>query len=207
MSLLLAKPVKNLIEEFEKFPGIGPKSAARLVYYILNAPEQKAFQLADLLIRVKKEIQRCDVCYNLTDKSICDICSDLSRLDNSLCLVEDPLDIVAIENSSVFKGKYHVLGGLISPINGIGPENLRINQLKNRIDNFLKDSDSFPFELIIALNPTMEGEATSMYILESLKNFSNLTISRIARGLPTGADIEYADYMTLKKSIENRIKY
>lgn len=203
MSFLLAKPVQDLIDEFEKFPGIGPKSAARLAYFILNSNQERVIKLSEALLKVKREIKNCSICYNLTDKDICEICNDLRRDKSSICLVEDPLDIVAIENSSVFNGMYHVLGGVIAPLSGIGPEELRIVQLKER----LRDLGSNLIELIIALNPTMEGEATAMYLLDYLKDFNNLKISRIARGLPTGADIEYADYMTLKKSIENRIKY
>ncbi len=205
MSIVLAKPVKDLIEEFEKLPGIGPKSAARIAYYFLNAPEQRAERLAENLIKVKKQIVNCDICFNLTDKKVCDICADPERSPYQICVVEEPLDVIAIENSNVFKGVYHVLGGVISPLAGVGPEDLRIEQLKSRIKELENKDPDISFELIIATNPTMEGEATSMYILDYLKDIKNITISRLARGLPTGADIEYADYMTLKKSIENRI--
>lgn len=202
--MVLAKPVQDLIDEFEKLPGIGPKSAARIAYYFLNAPEYRAVNLADNLVKVKKQIVNCSICFNISDKPICDVCTDPMRADTQICVVEEPLDVVAIDNSNTFKGKYHVLGGVISPLSGVGPEDLRIAQLKKRVGE-LRAQGKKNIELIIATNPTMEGEATSMYILDYMKEFSDVSVSRLARGLPTGADIEYADYMTLKKSIENRI--
>ena len=203
MGYTLARPIQDLIDEFEKLPGIGPKSAARLAYYFLNAPEYRANKLAESLSRIKKELRPCGNCFNISEGDLCSICTDPQRDDAFICVVEEPLDVLAIENSNIFNGRYHVLGGVISPLSGIGPENLRIRELESKVKSLVDKGKHV--EIIIATNPTMEGEATSMYILESLKEYENIVISRIARGLPTGADIEYADYMTLKKSIENRI--
>ena len=203
MSVHFAKPVRELIEEFEKLPGIGPKSAARLAYYFLNAPEHRAIRLAEQLLYVKKMIVHCSVCFNLTDKQICDICADDLRSENQICVIEEPLDLIAIENSNIYHGKYHVLGGVISPISGIGPEDIRIDQLRKRL-NELSLKQFQEIEIIIATNPTLEGEGTAYFIFEYIKDIPRVFISRIGRGLPTGANIEYADNITLRNSLENR---
>ncbi|MEA3357773.1 MAG: recombination mediator RecR [Patescibacteria group bacterium] len=198
---VLPKSVEKVIESFERLPGIGPKSAARMAYFFLRAPKSRAVELARALINVKNETVTCSKCFNVADSDPCGICGDSSRDAGILCIVEDFMDVVALEHSAVYSGLYFVLGGLVSPADGIGPEALRMSELKERI------SPEKKLEVIIATNPSLEGEATASYIIElirSLKNGIDVSISRIAMGLPTGADIEYADRLTLKRAIEGR---
>ena len=196
--------IQSLIDEFSKLPGIGPKSSARIVYYLLNMPASYNENFATELIALKRDTKICKTCFNITsEEDICEICSNDRRDKSVICVVEEPLDILSIERGSIFSGVYHVLGGVISPIKGVGPEDIRINQLITRIKNLSGEKT----EVILAMNPNLEGEATAMYIYEKLKTFPNIKVTRIARGLPTGADIEYADNMTLKKALENRTNY
>lgn len=202
---MLPKSIQNLIEEFSKLPGIGPKTAARLTFYLLNKAENDVQKLGESVINLKKGLIFCSVCYNISEQNPCSICQDLSRDKHTICVVEEPLDIIAVEKTG-FKGTYHVLGGVISPIDGIGPEDLRINQL---IDTIKSNQDIK--EIILATDPSLEGEATSMYILERIKQSQNeekidkkLKITRLARGLPVGGDLEYADEVTLRRALEGR---
>ena len=192
-----AEPVARLIEEFHKLPGIGPKSAARLTYHLLRVPESGARSLAEAIIAVKEKIILCSVCQNLTDNDPCVICRDSSRDQGVVCVVEEPLDILAVERTGQFKGLYHVLHGVISPMEGIGPDDLRISELLARLNN-----DTVK-EIILATNPNLEGEATAMY-LQRLISPLGIRVTSLARGLPVGGDLEYADEVTLGRAIEGR---
>jgi recombination protein RecR len=187
----------RLIEQFNKFPGIGKKSAERLALYVLRSPRQLAEGLAESLLDVKEKIQFCSLCFNLTDTDPCPICTDQRRASGILCVVEEPGDQLAIEKSGAFKGRYHILQGVLSPLDGIGVEDLRISELMSR----LKKEEIR--EVILALNPTVEGEATVSYLTDLLKG-RGLSITRIALGIPLGADLKFIDSMTLKRSLDNR---
>jgi len=194
---LYAVPVARLIEEFEKLPGIGHKTAQRLAFHVLNLPEEKAFGLADAIREAKLNTRYCSICSNLTDIDPCSICSGHSRDGSVICVVENPRDVAAMEKTREFKGLYHVLHGAISPMEGIGPEDIRIKELLARI------RDGNVREVILATNPDIEGEATAMYISKLLKPLGIKT-TRIAHGIPVGGDIEYADEVTLAKALEGR---
>jgi recombination protein RecR len=190
----------KLIEQFSKFPGIGKKSAERLALYILRTPKDFAEELAQSLLEVKEKIQFCSVCFNLTDKDPCPICSDQRRDNGVLCVVEGPGDQLAIEKSGSYKGRYHILQGVLSPLDGVGIEDIRIAELMGRLrqENIT--------EVILAINPSVEGEATASY-LANLLDGKDLTVTRIALGIPLGGDLKYIDNMTLKRSIDNRSHY
>lgn len=190
-------PVQRLIDEFNRLPGIGPKSAQRLTYHLIRMPEEQAKSLASAITSMKNQIILCSVCFNITDTDPCDICLNNSRERSKLCVVEQPLDVVALERTSSFDGLYHVLHGSISPINGIGPEDLKIRELLERMR-----TESFD-EIILAMNPNLEGEATSMYINRLIGDLG-ARITRPARGLPVGGDLEYADDATLGRALEGR---
>ena len=194
-------PINRLIEAFHRLPGIGPKSAQRLAYHVLRAPEAEAVDLADALVEVKRSVVFCVNCQNLTDTNPCRICSDSGRDQTVICVVEEPLDVQAIERTGGFRGRYHVLHGVISPSDGIGPEDLKIAELLARI----RDSETEVSEVIVATNPNLEGEATSMYLARLLQPLG-LSVTRLARGLPAGADLEYADDVTLGRALEFRQK-
>jgi recombination protein RecR len=187
----------RLIEQFSKFPGIGKKSAERLALYVLRSPKGLAEGLAQSLLDVKEKIKFCSICFNLTDTDPCTICTDQRRENGILCVIEGPGDQLAIEKSGAFRGKYHILQGVLSPLDGIGVEDLRISELMSR----LKKEDIR--EVILALNPTVEGEATASYLTDLLKG-KGLSITRIALGIPLGGDLKYIDSMTLKRSLDNR---
>lgn len=191
------KPLANLIEYFQKMPGIGPKSAQRIAFHLLKMPISEVEKFAAAMITAKETIHYCDVCFNMSASNPCEICSNQNRDNTTICVCAETKDLIAIENTNEYKGKYHVLQGLISPIDGIGAEDIRIKELLQRI---AKDDVK---EVIIALNPSVEGEATSLYLTKLLKPF-NIKISRIAFGIPIGSDIEYADEITLAKAIECR---
>ncbi|MBD3279409.1 MAG: recombination protein RecR [Candidatus Pacebacteria bacterium] len=198
----LPRAVRRLIEKFERLPGIGPKSAQRLVFYLLHHPEHELEDFAKKLTALKKDTVLCQQCHQVSEQDPCDICSDESREPTVMCVVEQPLDLLAIERSDKYHGQYHVLHGAISPLNNIGPEQLYLNDLLDRLDQVE--------ELILATNPTMEGEATALYITELVKT-SDLKhrpskITRIGHGLPIGADIEYADSVTISNALEGRRK-
>jgi len=197
----LPKAVTRLIDKFERLPGIGPKSAQRLVFYLLHNPDHELVDFAEKLTELKKNTVMCESCHNIAEVSPCPICSDESRDKKIMCVVEQPLDLLAMERSDVFNGQYHVLHGSISPLNNIGPDQLYLRDILKRLDGVE--------ELILASNPTMEGEATALYITELLqKNTNNeinsIKITRIGHGLPIGADIEYADGVTLARALEGR---
>jgi recombination protein RecR len=192
-----AAPVARLIQEFHKLPGIGPKSAQRLTYYLLRVPQEEAQALAQAILEVKEKIAFCSVCQNLTDTDPCLICDNPQRDRSQICVVEEALDILALERSGSYHGLYHVLHGVISPMDGVGPEDLKVAELLER----LKGGDVQ--EVILATNPNLEGEATAMYLTRLLRPL-DLRITRLARGLPTGADLEYADDLTLARALEGR---
>jgi len=192
-----AAPVARLIQEFHKLPGIGPKSAQRLTYYLLRVPQEEAQALAQAILEVKEKIVFCSVCQNLTDTDPCLICDNPQRDRSQICVVEEALDILALERSGSYHGLYHVLHGVISPMDGVGPEDLKVEELLQR----LKGGEVS--EVILATNPNLEGEATAMYLTRLLRPLG-LRITRLARGLPTGADLEYADDLTLARALEGR---
>lgn len=192
-----ARPVNALIEELAKLPGVGPKTAQRLAFYILNISSEEAQKLASAIVEAKKKIKFCKICFNLTDQELCQYCRDSSRDGSIICVVEQPRDIVALEKTREFKGRYHVLQGAISPIEGVGPEDIRARELLKRFKG------EEVKEVIIATNPNIEGEATAMYIAKLVKPLG-IKVSRIASGLPVGGDLEYADEVTLGKALEGR---
>lgn len=199
----LPRAVRDLVESFEKLPGIGPKSAQRLVFYLLHNPDHQLEEFSNRLLALKKNTVLCTNCHNISETDPCSICSDSARDQTLMCVVEQPLDVIALENAGTFHGLYHVLHGSIAPLNNIGPDQLYLHDLRNRLDGV--------DELVLATNPTMEGEATALYIAEYLRQSNKvdsekLTITRIGHGLPIGADIEYADGITLARALEGRRK-
>lgn len=198
----LIEPVARLIEAFARLPGIGPKTAQRLTYHLLRAPDAEARALAAALVAVRDEVVFCERCFNISDAPVCPICRDPLRDARRLCVVEEPLDVLAIERTGEFRGLYHVLHGAISPIDGIGPERLRVRELLERADAAEREGERIE-EVILATNPTLEGEATAMYLAERLEGSVGL-VSRIARGLPVGGDLEYADDVTLIRALQGR---
>jgi recombination protein RecR len=198
---LLIEPVAKLIEAFNRLPGIGPKTAQRLTYHLLRAPDAEARALASALVAVREQVVFCERCFNISDAPLCAICRDPGRDVARLCVVEEPLDVLAIERTGEFRGVYHVLNGAISPIDGVGPDRLRIAELLARVDEAAQGT---PFvEVILATNPTLEGEATAMYLDERLGGKVG-SVTRIARGIPVGGDLEYADEVTLIRALQGR---
>ena len=202
MATPLIEPVARLIESFGRLPGIGPKTAQRLTYHLLRAPDEEARALAAALVDVRDKVVFCELCFNISEGELCAICRDPGRDQRRLCVVEEPLDVLALERTGEFKGRYHVLHGAISPIDGIGPERLKIRELLGRADEASRDGVPFE-EVIIATNPTLEGEATAMYLAERLESVVG-SVTRIARGLPVGGDLEYADEVTLIRALQGR---
>jgi recombination protein RecR len=196
------EPVARLIEAFSRLPGIGPKTAQRLTYHLLRAPDSEARQLAGALVDVRDRVVFCDRCFNISDAPLCPICRDPIRDVHRLCVVEEPLDVLALERTGEFRGLYHVLHGAISPIDGIGPEQLKIRELIARVDEAKAAGEPFE-EVILATNPTLEGEATAMYLDERMDGSVGI-VSRIARGIPVGGDLEYADEVTLIRALQGR---
>jgi len=195
----LPKAITKLVEEFEKLPGIGPKSAQRLVFYLLRVPESKVQDFANRLVDLKKNTVLCHLCHHVSETDPCSICDDLNRDPKKILVVEEPLDLIAVESSDKYDGFYHVLHGVISPLNNIGPDQIYLYSLLDRLSGVE--------ELILATNPTMEGEATALYITQLIKEsgkFNDLKITRIGHGLPIGADIEYADGVTIARALEGR---
>lgn len=192
------KSIQGLIEAFERLPGIGPKTAQRLTYYLLHAPKEEAQKLADAAVNMKENTKVCSICFNIGENSPCQICADPNRDKSTITIVEDPLDVLSLEKAG-YKGLYHVLHGVISPLENIGPDQLHIREILPRLKNDVK-------EIILATNPTMEGEATAMYI-QRLISPLGIKITRIARGLPVGSDLEYADETTLSRALEGRKEY
>jgi len=196
---ILPAPIQNLINALERLPGIGPKSASRLAFYLLRAPEENSAQLAAALTGLKTSTGSCTICYNITlsTQEVCEICANEKRAEGTICIVEDALDILAIERTGGFNGRYHVLQGLLSPIEGVGPDDLRIKPLMERV----KSGEAR--EVIIATNPSMEGDATALYLRQQLIPLG-VRITRLARGLPMGGDLEYADQNTLLRALAGR---
>ena len=189
--------VQELIDELGRLPGVGPKSAQRIAFYLLQADDDQPKKLAQVLLEVKERVKFCEICYNVTEEDRCNICRDARRNQNIICVVEESKDVQAIERTREFRGLYHVLGGAISPIEGIGPDNLRIKELMQRLGN--PDIQ----EVIIATDPNLEGEATATYLTRMLAPLG-ITVSRLASGLPVGGDLEYADEVTLGRAFEGR---
>jgi recombination protein RecR len=205
------KGIKNLIAAFERLPGIGPKGATRLAFYLLNTPKAYVIELAGCLTKMKDEIKICKNCFSVSEQDICSICTDTKRNTRQICVVERAIDVMAIENMGGFKGIYHVLGGVINPLEHVSPDELKIDELVNRVKNLclaeqdisLEKGDDNLVEIILATNPTMEGEATALYIKKRLDGLK-IKLSRIGSGLPIGADLEYADQATLSRAMDGR---
>lgn len=192
-----AAPIAKLIEAFTRLPGIGSKTAQRLAFHLLDMPQREAEELAQAIMNAKRSVRYCEICSNITDSDRCNICSDPKRDESVICVVEDPRDVVAMEKTKEYKGRYHVLHGAISPMDGIGPDDIRLKELLNRLrDGNIK-------EVILATNPNIEGEATAMYISRLIKPLG-VKATRIAHGVPVGGDLEYADEVTLMKALEGR---
>jgi recombination protein RecR len=196
-SRVTAEPVAKLIDEFGKLPGVGPKTASRLAYHILRSDREEAVALAEAILEVKERIVLCSTCFNITEHDPCPICSDEQRDRRTICVVEEPLDVVALDRTGEYNGLYHVLHGVLSPVDGIGPDRLRIRELVARVQ-----ADP-PDEVILALNPNIEGDATAMYIARQLLPLG-VTVTRPASGLPVGGDLEYADEVTLGRALAGR---
>lgn len=192
-----AEPVARLIEEFNRLPGIGPKTAQRLTYYLLRAPVEQTRSLAEALIRMKERTVFCSECFNITEEDPCALCRSTERDHQTICVVEEPLDVLALDRTRTYKGLYHVLHGAISPVDGVGPEDLRIRELLTRVERERVK------EVVLATNPNLEGEATAMYVHRLLAPLG-VRVTRLARGLPVGGDLEYADEVTLIRAIEGR---
>lgn len=192
-----APPVARLIEAFHRLPGIGPKSAQRLTYHLIRMPQDESEEFAAAILGVKERVVLCETCANIAEATECTICGDLQRDSTRICVVEEPLDVVAVERARVYSGKYHVLHGVISPVNGVGPNDLKLRELLERL------RDGTVIEVIVATNPNLEGEATAMYI-QQLIGPLGVKVTRLARGLPSGSDIEYADDSTLAHALESR---
>jgi recombination protein RecR len=200
MAVHYARPLARLISEFEKLPGVGPKSAQRLAFHVLRIPDEEAQSLARAISEVKAGIRYCDVCGNFTDRPVCDICEDARRDHTTICIVSEPRDLIAMEKTNEYRGVYHVLQGVISPMDGIGPDRLRIKQLQERLETTPVK------EVILATNPTVEGDATAMYITDNIIRplGKEIRITKIAHGMPIGGDIDYADQATLISALEWR---
>lgn len=191
-----AQPVARLIEAFGRLPGVGPKTASRLAYHVLRSPREEAIALAEAILEVKEKTQLCEVCFNVTEESPCPICRDTTR-ESSICVVQEPLDVVALERTGQFRGRYHVLHGAISPVDGIGPDKLRIKELLQRVER------ENPDEVVIATNLDIPGDATATYLHRLLVPMG-VTVTRPASGLPVGGDLEYADEITLGRALAGR---
>lgn len=206
------KAIKNLIDSFERLPGIGPKTAQRLTFYLLHVPQEMLDDFASALTNLKKNTVLCSICFNVAETDPCPLCSSQNRDHSMICVVEQPLDVLALEKNGHYHGVYHVLHGAISPLNNIGPDELRISELLGRIKNSLQGKqESRIQEVILATNSNMEGEATAMFIAKRLSELKvqseKFKVTRIAHGLPVGGDVEYADEVTLQRAMEGRREY
>ncbi len=201
---LLPRSLQRVIESFERLPGVGPKTAQRLAFYLLHVPQEELDLFADSLTSLKKNTVLCTICKNVTESDPCAVCSDPSRVQSIICVVEQPTDVLSIEKTGKFKGVYHVLHGVIDPLNNIGPDEIYLADLLKRKQTAAEKVE----ELILAMNPNMEGEATAMYLQKQLTaNGQQVKVTRLAHGLPVGADIEYADEVTLSRALEGRTTY
>lgn len=194
---ILPRSVRRLIDEFARLPGIGPKTASRLTFFLLRASDEQSAELSEAVRLLKSSTRLCSICFNITEVDPCQTCSDETRDDTILCVVEEPLDVVAIERSRAYQGKYHVLHGVISPVEGVGPDNLKIAELIHRIEK-----GDFA-EVIVATNATLEGDSTALYLQRRLMPYK-IRMTRLARGLPVGGDLEYTDEVTLSRALEGR---
>jgi len=214
--MIVPKAIQNLIEAFERLPGIGPKTAQRLTFYLLHVPQTMLDDFASALSNLKKNTVLCSICFNVSEKDPCPICSDVNRDHSTICVVEQPLDVLALDRNGHYKGVYHILHGAISPLNNIGPDELRISELVGRI----RENQLQIREIILATNSNMEGEATAMFLSRELAEFkvpastakrgeqgSKFKVTRLAHGLPVGGDVEYADEVTLQRALEGRREY
>jgi recombination protein RecR len=190
-------PIERVVQALRKLPGIGEKTATRLAYFLIAAPQDLALELADALRRLRRDVLLCEECFNLTEKSPCPVCSDPARDKSQICVVEEPDDVTSIERSGGYRGRYHVLGGALSPLDGVGPESLRVSPLLERVKR------GGVREVIVATNPNPEGEATALYVAERLSPYG-VPVTRIGYGMPMGGDLGYVDPVTLKKSLESR---
>ncbi len=197
--------LEKLVHELSRLPGIGPKSAQRLAYHLLRAPEEHSRRLSESLIRVHAEVHTCPECFNFTDRDICIYCADAHRSDDILCIVEEPSDILRIESSGAFRGRYHVLHGVLSPLEGIGPQQLKIPELLRRVNAGLDQRKPQIAEVIMALDTDLEGDTTVLYLAKQLAGKS-LRISRLAHGVPIGSDLDYVDDRTMNRALENRVE-
>lgn len=195
--LYTSEALQQLIEEFSRLPGIGRKTAQRLALYLLKQPREDIVRMARTLVNMKDRIRYCSICWNITETDPCAICASPKRDGNTICVVEEPNDVIAVEKTNDFKGLYHVLGGALSPLDGVGPEDLKVKELLERITGSVA-------EVILALNPNVEGEATTIYLTKLLKPLG-VKVTRIARGLPVGGDLEFADEATLSRALEGRV--
>jgi recombination protein RecR len=205
----LPKSLQAAIDQLSRLPGIGPKSASRLVFYLLTRPEEMARQIGTTLVNLRENLVTCQICWNIAEQTPCQICEDATRIQTTLLVVEEPLDVLALERAG-WTGRYHVLGGVISPINGIGPDQLRVQELFDRLGS----SDAKFTEVVLGMDPSLEGEATSLYLQQQIgklgdsnPKFRQLSVTRLARGLPVGGDLEYADELTLARALEGRKEY
>ena len=210
---MIPKPIQRLIDDFQKLPGIGPKTAQRLAFYILRMPATEVEKFAQNLTKAKTGVTMCSICKNIDETNPCSLCTDSTRLGNLLAVVSTPLDLISMERAG-FRGKYHVLHGVIDPLNGVGPEELFIDDLVRRVGDVIKNEndptteENNPLELVLALSTSLEGESTALYILKLVRDkFSaeKVKVTRLARGLPVGGDVEYADEVTLSKALEGRV--
>ena len=200
----LPKAITDLVNVFERLPGIGPKSATRLAFYLLNTSESFVEEISTDLLRLKREIKICRQCFGVAESEMCPICSDDKRNKKLICVVERAIDVMAIENIGGFTGVYHVLGGVINPLNHVGPDDLKIGELIDRINQII-NGENEKIEIILATNPTMEGEATALYIRKKIREISeDIRVSRIGSGLPMGADLEFADQATISRAMDGR---
>jgi recombination protein RecR len=193
---ITAKPVEKVVDELSRLPGIGPKTAQRLTYHLLRAPADQVRGLAEAILELKNRVVLCSECFNITERSPCGVCSDLQRDVSRICVVEEPLDVLALERTGQYQGRYHVLHGALSPIEGIGPDELKIRELIQRLQPEVE-------EVILATNPNLEGDATAMYLTRLIGPLG-VNVTRLARGLPTGGDLEYADEVTLSNALAGR---
>jgi len=200
---VFAGPIQDLIDELARLPGIGPKSAQRVAFHLLKVPAQDVRRLSEALVEAKQKVRLCQMCFNLADEDLCGYCSDPRRDRSVICVVQEPPDVIAVEKTREFRGLYHVLQGAISPIEGIGPEDLRVAELLQRIRGIGAQNDVRVEEIILATNPNIEGEATAMYLARLLTPIG-LRVTRLASGLPVGGDLEYADEVTLGRALEGR---
>jgi recombination protein RecR len=203
--MLQIASLEKLVHELSRLPGIGPKTAQRLAYYILRSPAEYSHRLAESLMRVQSDVHTCPECFNYTDLDICKFCTDPHRINEVICVVEEPSDITRIESSGAFRGRYHVLHGAISPLDGVGPQDLKIAELVTKVNKGLNQDGVFIKEIILALDADLEGDTTVLYLAKQLAD-KNLKLSRIAHGVPIGGNIEYIDDRTMGRALDNRVE-